>query len=91
MRQFPGEITLAGTRGGVLIELGRLEQGEQMLRGVVARSASDIDLAISSLYLAIAAKRRGKEEEAEPFVERARALLDPKSLFRCRLQEEFPA
>lgn len=86
----PGEITLAGTRGSLLIENGRIEEGEAMLREVVARSASDLDQGIASLYLAIAAKRRGAETEAAALAEHSRALLPAGSGFCRRLQEEFP-
>jgi hypothetical protein len=91
MRLARGEVTIAGTRGSVLIESGHIAEGEALLRDVVQRSADDNDQAISFLYLAIAAKCRGRMEEAEAHAGRARALLMENSLFRHRLELEFPA
>jgi len=86
----PGETTVAGTRGGVLIERGRMAEGESLLRKVLACCTSEVDEAIALLYLAIAAKQRGALKEADTLAGRARALLRPESGFSRRLQEEFP-
>jgi len=90
MRLARDEITIAGTRGSVLIESGQIAEGEALLREVVQRSSDDNDQAISFLYLAIAAKSRGCIEEATALAGRARALLLENSLFRRRLEVEFP-
>jgi tetratricopeptide (TPR) repeat protein len=90
MRLARGEITIAGTRGSVLVESGHIAEGEALLREVVQRSSDDNDQAISFLYLAIAAKSRGCIDEAEALARRAKALLMENSLFRRRLELEFP-
>jgi hypothetical protein len=90
MRLAGGEVTMNGTRGGVLIETGCIGEGESLLRDVIQRSADDNDQAISFLYLAIAARDRGQAEQASDHAGRARALLPAKSHFRHRLEHEFP-
>ncbi len=60
----PSSATLQGTRGSLLMELGRWEEGAEILHRVRAASASPIDQGISALYLALAAREQGRQEEA---------------------------
>lgn len=91
MRLAPLEITLTGSRGGVLIETGAFEEGEILLHRVMAESTSDHDVAIGALYLAIAARHRRDNDEAATLASRARELLPAGTPFRERLDLEFPA
>ncbi len=89
MRLSPGEITISGTRGSVLIEGGSFAAGEILLREVVEHSPDDTDQGIACLYLAIAASRQGDAKKAAALAKRARALLPETSCFHKRLEEEF--
>ena len=80
----PDQITRRGTRGAVLVELGRLDEGEAMLREVWRISKGPNDAAISAFYLGIAARNRGQERELRYWRKRA---LD----FRAVLAKPFVA
>lgn len=69
--EFPSIITLKGTLGGLLFELGRIDEAEKTLREVIAESTAAIDQGISSAYLARIAEQRGSTEEARKFAEAA--------------------
>ncbi len=70
----PQTITLKGTRGAVLVELGRYEEGEAMLREVWAASASETDAAISAYYLGVMAKHRGSKRQVSLWFGRSRGF-----------------
>lgn len=55
----PGEITLEGTRGAILVELDQIEAGAQMLPKVFEQSESEGDKTISAFYLALASLKAG--------------------------------
>ncbi len=55
----PGEITLEGTRGSILVELDQIEAGAQMLQKVFEQSESEDDKTISAFYLALASLKAG--------------------------------
>lgn len=69
--EFPSIITLKGTLGGLLFELGRIDEAEATLKEVIAKSTAAIDQGISSAYLARIAEQRGSTEEARKFAEAA--------------------
>jgi hypothetical protein len=54
----PAEWTVKATRGGVLVELGHLEEGMTILREVLAHDGSRFDRAIAASYLALAHVRK---------------------------------
>ena len=56
--------TIRATRGGVLYELGRIEEAEPLLRGVVEESEAPLDLGLSQMYLALLENRRGNKKAA---------------------------
>lgn len=74
LRCAPNAITLKGTRGGVFIELGRIDAGIALLQEVIRRSECPIDQAISAAYLAKAYASQGDENEAQRWLKRAVAL-----------------
>ena len=88
----PDTITLKGTRGAVLVELGRPDEGEALLREVWSRSASEVDAAISAFYLGVAAKRRQDVRESRRWFRRAQdfAVFTGKWL-STRINEELAA
>ena len=59
----PGSITLQGTKGSLLIELGRVDEGEALLQKVAAESESENDLAYCAHYLAVARLLKGERAE----------------------------
>jgi hypothetical protein len=72
IEEFPDEITLRGTLGSILFELGDLERAEPLLSEVADCSEADIDRAITSVYLAVIHAARGEVEEANGYLETAR-------------------
>ena len=69
-------ITSLGTHGSVLIDLGRVEEGKSILREVLDRSEAQIDKAFAHTFLALAAVRDGKRDEAYQHARDA-ASVDP--------------
>ena len=83
-------LTSQGTRGSVLVDLGRIEEGKTMLEGVLAKTTSTIDKTYSNIFLALAAKAEGdvtlaceyatkakKIDPSCPALKRVAALLEP--------------
>ncbi len=70
----PETITLKGTRGSVLVELGRSAEGEALLQEVWATSGSEVDAAISAFYLGVAAKHRGDYRESSRWLRRSKSF-----------------
>ncbi|MFO1447050.1 MAG: hypothetical protein U1F61_02640 [Opitutaceae bacterium] len=70
----PAAITLKGTRGSVLVELGRYEDGIGLLLEVARRSECRVDRVVSSAYLAKAFSCNGNTAEAKRWMDRARSL-----------------
>jgi hypothetical protein len=60
----PDIITIKGTKGALLIETGRLDEGIAMLEHVLATSTAAVDKAISEYYLAYACHKKGDAHEA---------------------------
>jgi Zn-dependent protease len=61
-----------GTRGSVLVDLGRLEEGKAMLQEVLARTNGPIEKSYSNIFLALAAKAEGDEARARELAQAAR-------------------
>lgn len=61
----PHAITLKGTLGGILYELGETEAARTVLQEVLEKSLSDLDRAISAAYLAVLAAREGDTAKAQ--------------------------
>ena len=72
-------VTTRGTRGSVLIDLGRIEEGKAMLHEVLEKTSNDIDRTYSHIFLALAAKHEGNLELAREHAQTA-AKIDPHSL-----------
>jgi len=63
--------TIQGTRGAILVELGKYEEGKQMLLPLTKPGSNPIDIAISGCYLAKADHRLGKREQARTWLKQA--------------------
>jgi Peptidase family M50 len=69
----PNEWTVRGTRGSVLVETGRIEEGIETLQGVVANDPVPFDKAISAAFIAIGEIKRGRYDDAKRWLDQARA------------------
>lgn len=68
---------IVGTRGTVLVELGKLEEGMGLLREAMGKSKNSRSRAANACHLAIAENRAGHAAESRRYLELARKL-DPK-------------
>lgn len=64
----PQDLSVHGTRGSVLIELGRIEEGKRMLEGVLEKDENLNDRAISAAYLAYAAHLEQRPDDVEKYM-----------------------
>ena len=84
----PQNLTVKGTRGSILVELGRIDEGEPLLNEVYATSEADHDKGISAFYLGLIAKARGDLDRAKMFA--AKALLRfPEEWLKQRTNKEL--
>jgi hypothetical protein len=60
LKLAPGSFTLKGTLGALLVEEGKLDEGEPLLRECHDRSPEHPDQGISGVYLALIAEQRGE-------------------------------
>jgi tetratricopeptide (TPR) repeat protein len=85
----PETLTLKGTKGALLVELGKDLEGEPLLKEVYTCSQDNVEQGISSLYLALVAKREGNVEEANALAAKAMQFY-PRAWILTRIQQEFP-
>jgi len=67
-------ISTRGTRGSILIDQGRIEEGKTMLEKVLAQTDSMVDKVYSNVFLALAAKATGDLDLASNYALTARTL-----------------
>jgi Tfp pilus assembly protein PilF len=84
---IPWEPDVKGTRGGVLVEQGRLDDGICLLETALAKSEKAHDRAIHACWLAIAKARQGDPSAADHYLDQARRL-DPSCPLLTRAQQE---
>lgn len=89
LRYSPDVITLKGTRGSVLIELGQIDEGMAFLNDVIKRTDCKTDRVICSAYLAKGYALKGANAEAKLWMEKARAI-DKEHVVVKRLGKEPP-
>jgi thioredoxin-like negative regulator of GroEL len=70
--QFPNAVTLRGTLGSVLFELGERVEARALLEAVCKESKAPLDIAISSGYLAVLSAEAGRYEESAALAKTAR-------------------
>jgi hypothetical protein len=71
----PHAITLNGTRGSILVELGRFDEAIQVLERVAAVSEERTDRGISAAYLAKAYSAKGDRAGSAEWLAQANRLL----------------
>ena len=77
MKELPFVPAYRGTRGTVLVEMGRLEEGIALLKEAMEKHSDNKSKAADACHIAIAEKRRGNLEECNKFINLAKKL-DPK-------------
>jgi tetratricopeptide (TPR) repeat protein len=84
----PESVTLKGTRGAVLLELGQTDEGVALLQKCLEEGKTKTDRAISASFLALAAGRRGELEKAGELLRNAKSF-DPDCIVLPRISEEI--
>ena len=84
----PDNLSLKGTRGAILIEQGKYDEGERLLKEVLEKSETDIDKGVASLFLALCAKHRNDVKIAIRLAKRAK-LIYPVPWLLKRIDSEF--
>lgn len=85
----PMELSIKGTLGSILAELGRYDEAEPLLRETYEQSPSPNDQRICAFYLALVAKKRNQTSRIHAFVTEAKEATDQPWLL-ARLEQEFP-
>jgi tetratricopeptide (TPR) repeat protein len=88
--EAPDLITLKGTKGALLVETGRTEEGISMLEEVLNTTSALVDRVTSAYYLALACHKKGDSQQAIKHLEFAIALA-PRSIVRQRVEKEIRA
>lgn len=89
MQLQPENLTLKGTKGSLLVEQGKFQEAEPLLREVYDKSEDETNKGICSLYLALVAKQHDDMPEAIKWATKAKKL-SPVSWLMARLVREFP-
>jgi hypothetical protein len=82
-------ITARGTRGSVLVEIGRIEEGKTMLQKVRTQTTATIDKTYANIFLALAEKRSGHLEAASEYA-KAAAKFNPQCPALKRISDLLP-
>jgi tetratricopeptide (TPR) repeat protein len=72
LRQLGWEPMILGTRGAVLVEMGRLEEGIGLLKEALSKQKDAFGKAADAYHLAVGERRRGNAEESRRYLELAR-------------------
>ena len=82
--------TLKGTRGAILIELGRYDEGKKLLLPLTEPENEDMDIAVSSCYIAKAEYFLGNTDRVKDWLVNAKKfdIADANSVLK-RIQEEI--
>ncbi|MDB6166283.1 MAG: hypothetical protein JWQ83_1423, partial [Lacunisphaera sp.] len=90
LRCSPNALTLKGTLGGVLVDLGRVDEGLPLLREVLAKSECEIDQVICLAYLAMIAQREKNLPEAKRLLGQAQAIQPDQAIVKraAKMQAE---
>ena len=84
---LPWVSEVKGTRGSVLIDLGRIEEGVALVEQAMKHNRQKQNQAFNACYLALAALRLGNLEKAAEYQETA-IRLDPKCVLLNRVDRE---
>ena len=88
MEVCPSDLTANETRGAVLVELGRIEEGLDMLRHALERESAPRERALIECYIALALAKQGHGEQAAAHLASARDA-DPTCIVMRRIEEEL--
>lgn len=69
-------LSTQGTRGAVLIDLGRIPEGRIILDEILIKTTSDVDKAYCHVFIALAEKHSGHESLARDHAEKAISIDD---------------
>jgi hypothetical protein len=72
----PGNISVVGTGGSILVDIGRIDEGKAMLIQVLEKTESLFDKSYTNIFLALAEKKQGNLDLARDYADRS-AKLDP--------------
>jgi ABC-type molybdate transport system ATPase subunit len=84
-----GSATAKGTLGSVLVDLGKAQEGKELLQEVLTCSESRLDMVFTCVFLALAERALGNEGAALTHAKNAR-LINPKDPILQRLWAENP-
>lgn len=90
LRHAPWLPAVRGTRGGALVETGKLDEGLALLRGAIDAVKDPAQKTILVCYIAMGERRKGNADEARRCLETARAL-DPECPLLARAAGAGPA
>jgi hypothetical protein len=82
---MPSVSYFRGTRGCVLVELGKFEEGIALLKDAMEQTNDTRSKALNACHVAIAEKRRGNARESDKFTTLARSL-DPECMLLDKLK-----
>jgi hypothetical protein len=83
-------LTTRGTRGSILVDLGRIDEGKALLHEVLIKTTSPIDKSYSHIFLAMAAKQEGNLELAREHAEKAAGINSASPALK-RVSDLLPA
>lgn len=72
LRQIGWSSAVIGTRGAVLVEMGRLEDGIRFLKDALEKSRENGGKASNAYHLAVAERKRGNESESRRYLQLTR-------------------
>lgn len=90
-RNMPWNTSVMGTRGAVLVALGNLDDGEELLKQALSKNSDDpISSADCFYWLAMAEEKRGNRNSAIEFLRQAKDLdHDSKLFLKTELSHPF--
>jgi tetratricopeptide (TPR) repeat protein len=80
---------IKGTRGMVLVELGRIDEGIRLLKEALDRCERARDKALNAAYLAVAEARKGNRFQAQQYLETATQYHSDHPLIERAKDESF--
>lgn len=86
LMEITDSVSVRGTRGSILVDLGRLDEGSTMLKEVLEKTMNTIDKTYANIFLALAEKQRGNLESAREHAKNA-AKTDPACLALKRVSD----
>jgi tetratricopeptide (TPR) repeat protein len=89
-QKLPNAASILGTRGAVLVALGRVEEGKPLLKRALKLHRTRVPKATNLVGLALAALQQGQRKNARRLLKEAKEL-DPECELLARGEREFLA